>query len=241
MKKKIIEFLPFAVMVLFSIITVIVYSLTFDPFDPVRILETCAAPLIVIVIPVLNRIFKIRIPYVLNVVIAVFAVITIDFASVLDFYDKIPYLDKYIHAVFGIICSFCVAIFLLYGCGKEMKGWCFFIMVMLGVLGVAAIWEIIEYIMHAIIGMDTQRWMPDLGAVGDMTVGEFFKTYNPLWDTMWDIIVAVFGVIVFYVLVLIDKLCGYKVCKNVWAQVSYRGAKNGKVGDNDVAGNKTDI
>ena len=107
------------------------------------------------------------------------------------------------------------------------------ITVMFAVLGLAAAWEIIEYIMHALIGMDTQRWMPDMGAVGDMTVKDFFADYNPLWDTMWDIIVAVFGVIVFYASVLIDKLCGYKVCKSVYAQVSYRAPKKEEINDDN--------
>lgn len=233
MKKKIIEFMPFAVALLFSIITVTVYTVTFEKIEAVRILETCVAPLIPLAIPILNRIFKIRIPFALNIALTVFAIIAIDFASVLDFYAKITYLDKFLHAAFGVVGAFCVAVFLLYGNGNKMKPWCFFITVMFAVLGLAAAWEIIEYIMHALIGMDTQRWMPDMGAVGDMTVKDFFADYNPLWDTMWDIIVAVFGVIVFYALVLIDKLCGYKVCKSVYAQVSYRAPKKEEINDDN--------
>ena len=81
MKKKIIEFMPFAVALLFSIITVTVYTVTFEKIEAVRILETCVAPLIPLAIPILNRIFKIRIPFALNIALTVFAIIAIDFAS----------------------------------------------------------------------------------------------------------------------------------------------------------------
>ena len=55
-----------------------------------------------------------------------------------------------------------------------------------------------------------------------MTVKEFFSTYNPLWDTIWDIIVAVIGVMIFFAMILIDKFFGYRISKSVYRQIKFR-------------------
>lgn len=225
MKKKIIEFVPFIAMLFASAVTLIIYLVAMQHNDAVKILEACVAPLIPLIIPLLNRILNIRIPFAFNVVLTVFSFTAIDFASVLDFYGTIPHFDKVMHTAFGIVGAFGMFIFLLYGNGSKLKPWCFFLLILLSVLGMAAIWEIYEFIASSIIGSDMQGWLPDLSKFGDMTVKEFFSNYNPLWDTIWDIIVAAFGVFIFYGLVIIDKFCGYKVCKSIYEQVNFRKKK----------------
>jgi hypothetical protein len=42
---------------------------------------------------------------------------------------------------------------------------------------------------------------------------------NPMWDTMWDLIVTLFGGLIFYLFIFVDKLCGYKFCKSVYRDV----------------------
>ena len=65
-----------------------------------------------------------------------------------------------------------------------------------------------------------QHWTPDMGAVGDLTVKEFFEDYNPLWDTIWDVIVAMFGVLIYYFIIFMDKVFGYKICRGIYRQVN---------------------
>lgn len=220
--KKIIDFIPFFALLAGSLTCLLIYLFAMNGRAPVRIIQGCAAPLVALIIPVLNLIFKIRIPMALNIAIAAFTLLGMDFAAVLDFYVLIPYFDKFLHTAFGTLGAFGTFVFLLYGKGEKMKAWSFFTVILLSVMGMAAFWEIYEYVTYGITGTDIQGWYPDMNAVGDMTVREFFKDYRPLWDTIWDIIVAGFGVAVFYILVLIDKLCGYKVCKSVYRQVNYR-------------------
>lgn len=214
-----IDFAPAVCASAASLVVLAVLLFGYGQRDVLKTVETFAVPLIALIIPIINRVFKVRVPFALNVAVTAFAFVAVDLATVLDFYDIIPYFDKMLHTAFGIVCAFGACVFFMYGNGDKMKPWFFFISVMLFVLGVAAAWEIYEYVMSAVLNSDMQKWLPDFGAVGDMTVSEFFKSYDPLWDTMWDIIVAAFGVFIFYAGVIVDKLTGYKVMKSVYRQV----------------------
>ena len=71
------------------------------------------------------------------------------------------------------------------------------VLVALCVLGAAGVWEIFEFAMSNIIeGYDPQVWHAAVegGANGG----------NPLWDTMYDMIVAVIGTAIFYITLAID-------------------------------------
>lgn len=222
-KKKIIEFIPFFIMVVVNIVTLTIYLTVLKRRQAARILATFLAPCISLVIPVVNRLFKIKIPFALNVAITSFAFLAMDIAAVLDFYSVIPYLDKFLHTVFGIICGFGAMIFLLYGKGEKLRPWCFFTLIMLFVLGVAAIWELFEYVAGFIVDMDMQFRFPRIEGVDDMTVAQLKAMgFDPLCDTLWDIIVAVFGTCVFYLIIFVDKLRGYKLCKSIYKQVNLK-------------------
>lgn len=219
-KQRIIDFIPFFATVAASAVCLLIYFFAFRRSDTLVIVKGCMAPVAALVVPVVNLIFRIRIPFAFNIVVAVFAFCGLDLASVMGFYELIPYYDKFLHTAFGIAGSFGAMIVLLYGKGERMRPWCFFLVVMLCVLGLAALWEIFEYIVHEITGADMQHWTPDLSVVGDMTVKEFFESYRPLWDTIWDMIVAVFGVLIFYFIIFIDKLCKYRMCRSIYRQVN---------------------
>jgi len=217
--KKIIEFIPFFVMIALSIITICIYLISMNGNDGIKVLKIFIALFAALLIPLINVIFKIKVPIILNILVTFFCYVSLQLGSVLDFYGLIPYYDKFLHTTFGFTGALAVFIFLLYGNGRNLKSWCFFIIIMLCVVGIAGFWEIYEYVENIITNSNVQRWMPNMGEVGDMSVSEFFKTYDPLWDTIWDIIVAAFGVVIFYVFVFIDKLCGYKACKSIYNQV----------------------
>lgn len=232
-KKTWLEFLPALIMTVAGVVTLFVYLFAYGEHEITSYLAIAVAPIIALVIPVLNRICKIKIPPALNIAVSVFAFAAIDLGTVLNLYAYIPHYDKILHTLFGVLGAFCMFVILLYGKGENLRPWCFFLIILLCVLGVAALWEIYEFAEGAITHTDPQRWMPDLSAAGDLTVREFFTTYHPLSDTMWDIIVAAFGVIVFYLFILIDKLCGYKVCRRIYAQVKTPRKKPEEKAEND--------
>ena len=214
-KKFLIELIPAAALLVASVISLFIYLFVMKQQAIERFLALAAAPLIALVIPLLNRICKIEIPFALNISICVFAFAAIDLGTVLNFYAFFPYYDKLLHTLFGVLGAFCTFVILLYGKGEKLRPWCFFLVIFLCVLGVAALWEIYEFVEGIITHTDPQCWQPDLNAVGDMTVREFFAHYNPLTDTMWDIIVAAFGVFAFFAVIAIDKACGYPLCKRL--------------------------
>lgn len=220
-KEILIDFIPFLVSVAATTVCFLIYFFALHKSYWLDILKGCTMPLVTLAIPFINLIFKVRIPIALNAAVAAFAFCGIDLASVLGFYG-FPYYDKFLHTSFGALGAFGVFILLLYGKGERMRPWCFFLVIFLSVLGLAALWEIYEYASGAILDYDMQHWMPDLSQVGDMSVSEFFAGYDPLWDTIWDIIVAAFGVIVFYLILLLDRLNKYRTCKRIYRQVNFR-------------------
>lgn len=218
--KKLVDFIPFFVMTGLTAISLCIYLIPMHGQEPLKIFSLFVTLIASLIIPVINLIFKIRIPFIFNCLFALFCYVSISLGSVLRLYDYIPYYDKFLHTVFGFIGAFGIFTLLIYGKGKELKPWCFYIVIMLSVIGIAGFWEIIEFICDIVAGSNMQRWLPDMAEFGDLTVSEFFKNYNPMVDTIWDMIVAVFGVVLFYVFMLIDKLCGYKVAKNIYKQVT---------------------
>lgn len=219
-KKKLVEFIPFIALFVLGAAALLVYLLALGGRKTSAIAAACVCPFIALVVPLLNRVFKFRIPFSFNVAVSVFAVAAIYLGTVMGLYVRVRFYDKVMHTLFGVIGGLGAFIVLLHGRGEKMKSWCFFLSVFLMVMGVAALWEIYEYAECAAIGGNSQTWKPDLEAVGDMTVAEFFKSYNPLTDTIWDMIVAAFGVLIFFAGIFVDKLCGYKFCKRMYAYIS---------------------
>ena len=148
--KKIIEFVPFFVMAALSAVTLCIYIIPMHGRTAFRIIQVAAAPLISLIVPIINRIFKIKIPFAFNIAVSAFAFFAMNLAAVF-LYNHVKYVDKIEHTLFGILGGFGVMILLLYGKGEKLKPWCFFICIMLGVLGVAALWEIYENVASKIL------------------------------------------------------------------------------------------
>ena len=235
--KKLIDYIPFFVMIVLSIVTILIYTIAMHGARALNFVKIFIALIAPLIIPFVNYIFKIKVPIVLNVLITFFCFVSLDLGSVLDFYALIPHYDKFLHTTFGFTGALGVFIFLLYGKGRELKPWCFFVVILLCVVGIAGLWEIYEYVENIIAHSNVQRWLPDMEQVGNMTVSEFFKTYDPLWDTIWDIIVAIIGTFAFFASVLIDKFCGYKMCKNIYNQTLVSTKQNSET--NNLEKNKT--
>lgn len=211
MKKTILkDFMPVILVSIIVLICIPIYIFTTDKIDVMRLVQCAGAIAIPLVIPLFNLIFKLRIKPFINYIIGLFGISTVMFGAVLDLYTIFPYYDKVVHTLFGLVGGLIIIAFLNYNKIEFNNKFVKFLIVLLAVLGLAACWEIYEYSFSMIFGRDLQGWMPNLDQVGNMTVEEYFKTYNPLWDTMWDIIVALFGVLILYGLLFIDSITGNK-------------------------------
>ena len=194
MKKVILTWAPFAACVVFGILAVSLHHIVTPGESWVVYLQVPACTLIPLIFPALRRWARICVPYFFEVIVAVQIIVAVDLGTALGVYFMIPHYDKILHTYFGLWCAALVYYFLYLSGAGRLRGGVKFVIIMLSVLGVAACWEIFEYCASIVFGTDPQAWK------GPVSRGE-----NPMTDTMWDIIVAIFGVLLFYVTLFIDK------------------------------------
>jgi hypothetical protein len=237
--KKLKIFMPSIVAAVVSIVTLIIYLCVLKEAVPFRIGQIVAAPIVALIIPLVNKICKIKIPFAVNVVVTIHAVLALDFAAALDFYSRLPLTDKFLHTYFGFYGSMILFIIMLYLGGQKMNKWGFFAFILLGILGIGVLWEIWEFTTDNIFGYNSQRWHPtDEMIAGGLSYVDYIKWIgNPMTDTMWDLIVTLFGGLLFYVFIFIDKLCGYKFCRSIYKDVKNKDVQNGDVQNIDVQNN----
>ena len=86
--------------------------------------------------------------------------------------------------------------FILRWGGQALNKWGMYALIVLSVLGFAALWEIFEYYTDLIFGNNAQGWK-------GMAEGQ-----NPMTDTILDIVVAVIGAAIFFLSLLVDGRTG---------------------------------
>lgn len=220
-KKLIIDLIPCAVTLMVTIAAVLYAALVDKNTTVTCYLQAICCPLIALIIPLINRVFKIHLPYLLGVVVTVHAILAMEFASLLEFYDKILWIDKFLHGSFGFICAFVIFILFLYAGGRKINKVAFFALIFLAVMGIAALWEIWEFSVDSITGDNCQRWRPTEEILeSGITLEEYYETAaSPMTDTMWDIIVTTFGILTFFAVILVDKFTGFRLCRRIWRGV----------------------
>ena len=197
-KKIILQFLPFAFTLAFCILAVSLHHIACPTVIPSVYIQAPAYALVPLIFPALEKWAHIKVPGFLIAVITIQIIISVDLGTALNFYAFIPHYDKFLHTYFGVWGAQIVYYFIYVLGGGRMKEWGKLLFTMLGVLGIAAVWEVSEYAMSLIFGTDPQLWKVVLNN----------PSYHPLADTMWDIIVAAIGVVIFYVTLFIDVKSG---------------------------------
>lgn len=195
LKQIILRWLPCAACVLFGAIAAIFHPVVMGEARLLVYLQLSAAavPLVIIVA---ERIFRVRVPYFMHVIVALQIILAIDFGTALNAYVFIPYYDKFLHTFFGVWCAVFMYYFILRWGGQALNKWGMYALVLLSVLGFAALWEIFEYYTDLIFGNNAQGWK-------GMAEGQ-----NPLTDTMLDIVVAAIGAFIFFLSLFIDGRSG---------------------------------
>lgn len=199
-KKTIMMWAPLAFSLIFGILAVSLHHIACPEVIPSVYIQAPLYAIVPVIFPLLEKFAKIKIPYFLVVIVTVQIIISVDLGTALNFYAFIPNYDKFLHTYFGAWCAQLIYYFINLWGGQGMKMWGRLLLVMLSVLGVAAIWEISEYAMSLLFGTDPQLWKAALASGG-----------HPLADTIWDMIVAAIGVAIFYITLLIDVRTGGKI------------------------------
>lgn len=170
-----------AVFIVASGIILGIYNIFFS--DSYYILLAFAFCLFPLIPPLLDRLLKIRPVYVIHFTLLLFLILSYGIGMVLNGYHRIPYFDKLMHLLSGIVFTV-VGSCLFYVFKTELTIEpgdaalnCFFSFDFS--LAVAAIWEILEYVIDLILHNDPQNVL---------TTG--------VHDTMQDIIACLAGTLV---------------------------------------------
>ena len=172
----------------------IIYALTGSGKAAVYV-ELAASSLLPFIFPLYGVISKKRLPTALGVLAALFVTLSGGFGSALGFYEKIPVWDSVLHGVFGFACSFTAFALLLRWNGRRLSPVGFMAIILLFTMGVAALWELLEYLIDLMTGWDSQK------IAASVAEGK-----SPVADTMEDMISALVGTAAFYLTLLADKL-----------------------------------
>lgn len=200
MKKCCLTWLPLGVSAIASIVTLVIYTLTVEARMPLIYFQLPLSALVLAILPIVSLITKRTFPPFLNFLVLVLVVLAMDLGNALNFYMRFPFWDVMLHTYFGFLGSVLLYVIFLMAGGGKMRMAALLTAVFLSVMGGGAIWEIFEYATDTLLGKDAQQVWASLDAG---------KT--PVYDTMTDLIVTALGSAVFYLILIFDKLSGYRL------------------------------
>lgn len=198
------------------------HHLYFDAQAQLVVSQNFRIAFILLIPYVLEKFFGLRIDLKVLVFFYLFGFVSTVVGETFTVYYKVVLFDKILHGISGFIALYLsygfVYVVLKNGTGKHN----FFVSVLLGVviaLGVAALWEMIEFVYDLIFHTNMQKIIPpELFNGGDSSaelsgtdqqIAEFFRKPEgykyALMDSMWDMLVAFIVSIVFAVIMIIIK------------------------------------
>lgn len=203
MKKKIrgrfYLWLPLVVSLCFAVASLITYTFMNGERSGQMYVQIVAASLVPAILPAISVVSKKDFPPIINILITLHVILASPFGSAMGFYGRFACWDLIMHGYFGFVAAVTLYVLLRQWNGDKLNRFGFFVMIFLGTMGGAALWEIFEYTCDALLGSDAQRVTECLLA-----------GVSPVKDTMTDIIVAIGGVIFFYIFLLIQNKLGKK-------------------------------
>lgn len=192
---KSIRWLPTAAVLLSGVATAIIYPLTAEEVKAYLFAEIFLLALVPALITLVSSRTQLKIPFSLNAAISLHIILAVHMGTVLDFYHVIPCWDLLMHGYFGFWGAWLVYILFDFCGAGEMHPVGKLLLVFLGVMGLAALWEVGEFAVDLLFGSDAQRVAEALASGA-----------NPVQDTMTDIIVAIVGAVVFFAALAVKKL-----------------------------------
>lgn len=196
--------MPFAVTLLLTLAALIAYTLMNEERTVLMYVQVTAAALVTGILPLISTITKKKFPPVINVLIMTHIILASNLGSAMGFYDRFEWWDLVMHGYFGFVGAVTLYMLLLRWNGDKLNQFGFFVLIFLGTLGGAAIWEMFEYTCDTLLGSDAQRVQEAL------VLG-----LSPVKDTMTDIIAAVAGVLIFYVGLYMDKRFKFGIVRRI--------------------------
>jgi len=157
--------------------------------------------------------FSIEVPWLLSIVIVIFCFSALIMGDGMDFYGRLPWWDKLLHAESGVLLSM-IALWLIHVIMADNDKYIYFnkwflcLFLIMFSVGLGACWEIMEFSYDSIMGTNTQQFMAT-------TTGSIFTPedeplcgHAALCDSMQDLILDLAGalLVAVYGLIYHDKL-----------------------------------
>ena len=216
--KKIKYFIPSILGLIISMMGIIIYIAISDEVVALICVQMIAVPIILLVLQGLNMTKKIHFPLVCHYLLLIHLVMALVLGSGMGYYDEFACWDMILHGYFGFVCSVFVFVILLNYDGKKIKPILFFTIIFFVTMGVAGLWEIYEFVMDRLLDGDAQRVQESIS-----------QGHTPVYDTMMDMIIAIAGIVCFYIAVGIDKLRNYICIGYIYQEIKVQSNSRVKI------------
>lgn len=190
------EWLPCIGTAFFWLVTVIVYPYTVEQTDVIVYVQLTACALLPTALLLGGRLFKRVFPVSLNTMIAVQVVLASFLGSGIGFYHTVPWWDLLMHGTFGALAAVLLHTLLRRQNGRAPGRPLLWMTVFLSVMGLAALWEVFEYVADLTFHGDAQCVLASLEA-----------GISPVKDTMTDILITAVGVAVYGLVIGCRSIC----------------------------------
>lgn len=159
-----------------------------------RLLGDITVPLVLLLLRIFGKIFKIKITSEMELVYVIFIILAQFLGSVVNLYNKVWWYDLFAHFLSGVLTAILSLVVLnWFGVYKEKNKWFNFLFIISFTLMVASIWEFMEFGADTFFGMNVQHSL-DTG----------------VRDTMEDMLIAFLGSLIVSISYLVEN----KVKKN---------------------------
>lgn len=197
--------LPAASLIL-AVLALIAYTMLQEERTTLMYVQVVAAAFVPSIVPIISTITKKEFPPIVNILITVHVLLASHLGSALGFYSRFSCWDLVMHGYFGFVGATALYVLLMKWNGASLKRFGFFVLIFLGTMGCAALWEMFEFTADTLLGCDAQRVHEAL-ALG----------ISPVKDTMTDIMVAAFGVVAFFIGLLADKFADHRIASKLYS------------------------
>ncbi len=164
-----------------AVVTLLVYAFTVETAAPVVFLQVAGCAAVPAALLISERFTHYPLSVVLFAAVAVHVVLSGYLGSALGFYYRIAWWDLFLHGMFGVLAT-AVLHDVLRRHTQTLGTLLTASLIFLAVMGLAALWEVLEYVTDLVAGGDAQRVRLALQTGA-----------SPVGDTMTDIIITAVG------------------------------------------------
>lgn len=190
-----IKWTPTAACVAFAVATEIALAVR-GGAEATKYLGAAATVAFSVMLILIDARFSLNLSLFSIVLFHVHVVLAMDFGTALGFYDRLPWWDLLVHGLFGFLCCALVSSLYVRIRGEFPSGFAIAAVVLM-TLGVAAIWEMYEFLADLAFKTDMQKLAQSVAA-----------GHSPVFDTMTDLLIAVLGAAVYVPAAIVEKRRG---------------------------------